>query len=71
MTPAQEIQVKINAAVLKKQKDDDLRDHFAGLALQTIWKYYIEESLGHSEIAPIAYNIAEAMMEERERRLGK
>lgn len=45
--------------------DRQLRDHFAGLALQFLISTGHERYASHADLAKHAYEIAEAMMTER------
>lgn len=45
--------------------DMTLRDHFAGLAMQTIIAQHIDLSGGFTQTAKFAYIIADAMLKER------
>lgn len=54
----------------KIDPDQALLDHFAGLAMQSIASDFIDDN-AQDYIAPRAYEIAEAMMAERKKRMEK
>lgn len=43
-------------------KDMTLRDHFAGLAMQSLWA---DEFVSQDKITKLAYQMADAMLKER------
>ena len=51
--------------------ENELRDWFAGQAMAGSCEYVIRSEMSKSEWANICYDIADAMMVERNKRLGK
>lgn len=50
---------------LNKKEEQQLRDRFAGLAMQGVINYHGQNAGTYDYLARIAYNIADAMLKER------